>query len=1067
MTDVQVRFSDEVRAAMIGRAATVDERIGGGFLAVSQATVTGDRNERLLLWRDLAARGDPEAFVRRLSKLRLTEEEAASWLGDVRLRAGVKQPRWLPWLDRVMSAWQQGARADAASPERTTSAIPFDAVIRPIAAQALTDLNAEGFPGLVSESGLASLEEAFTHRFAELIAPTLMESFRLFQLLRSPSTGESNGKRGLYNEFVGQATASGLREIFEDYPVLARVAATAYGQTLQYVDELLHRFAADRGAIIAQLCDDCELGAIDDVRFGISDRHNDGRGVAILHFSSGIRIVYKPRHVGVDVAWRALLTWLEQQGAPILPDAPRVLDRGHYGWFSYIESAPCRDAGDAVRYYRRAGALLCLVTMLRGTDCHLENIIASADRPVLVDLETLLHPRLRLADVISSSVLKEATRKLANSVLATGLLPNWVVLPGERLEEVGGLAFEKWRTRSVLAYKNQNTDEMTPTVTISPLTDAHLPRLGGRVLAIGAYRAEFTTGFAAMYRFLCAARAQLLEAEGPLSAFLDLSVRVVLRPTWLYDVIVRKSLNPRFLRDGAEWSVNFDFLARLEDTPFDSSLLEAVQGSERAAMTDLDVPVFHASTSHTAISGRDLQIEDAFDRPAWADMRTRLLEWNEEDLSEQTRMIGFAIDTAVEETDDSYTFESEEAEADVMPLGAPKCLEAAEEIADMLAKEALRLDGGAAWIGAMPLPGEQRCQLTEVGHNLLCGRGGIALFLAAMQQADGDEKHGRLAREALAPIRQDIREELGARRLMRMIGLGGVRGYGSIVYSLTKAAELLNDPALLDDALVAASFIDQDAIALDRGFDVVSGAAGCALALLALYRATNNSLVLETAIRCGHHILGHRQLSEDGLWRTAGSHPLAGFSHGMAGIGYAVTRLYGATGERAFLEAAEACHSYERQLFVPTEGNWPDLRGGPANSRLLCQWCHGAAGIGLARLGCSEVQNDPVLDSEIATAVATTRRWTSLTTDHVCCGNFGRIEFLLAAAESLRDQAVADAAARLAARVKLRAGGSGSYRFIAGENQQNPGFFFGIAGIGYEFLRLAMPGAYGSVLLLQ
>jgi lantibiotic modifying enzyme len=252
---------------------------------------------------------------------------------------------------------------------------------------------------------------------------------------------------------------------------------------------------------------------------------------------------------------------------------------------------------------------------------------------------------------------------------------------------------------------------------------------------------------------------------------------------------------------------------------------------------------------------------------------------------------------------------------------------------------------------------------------------------------------------------------------------------------------LLGDRALFEEALIAASFIDQDAIALDRGFDVVSGAAGCALALLALYRATNSSMVLETAIRCGHHILSHRQLSEDGLWRTAGSHPLAGFSHGMAGIGYAVMRLYGATGERAFLEAAEACHSYERRLFLPMDGNWPDLRGGAANSRLLCQWCHGAAGIGLARLGCSQVQNDAILDSEIATAIATTQRWTSLTTDHVCCGNFGRIEFLLAAAQSFGDQVVADAAACLAARVKLRAGATGSYRFIAGKNQQNPGFF--------------------------
>jgi lantibiotic modifying enzyme len=37
--------------------------------------------------------------------------------------------------------------------------------------------------------------------------------------------------------------------------------------------------------------------------------------------------------------------------------------------------------------------LLALVQALEGTDCHLENIVASGDQPVLVDAETLLHPR--------------------------------------------------------------------------------------------------------------------------------------------------------------------------------------------------------------------------------------------------------------------------------------------------------------------------------------------------------------------------------------------------------------------------------------------------------------------------------------------------------------------------------------------------------------------------------------------------------------------------------------------------------------------------------------------------
>ena len=1067
MTDVRARISGEERTALIGHAATIDERIGGDF-EITSNSATQEADERLALWQDLAARGDPEAFLIRVARLGLTLEQAASWLGEVRLRSGAKHPIWLAWLDRVMTAWRPEADASASSAAEVISAMPFDDVVRPIARQVISELNADSLSALLDKSGITSLEQALTDRFAGLLATVLMESFRFFQLLRGGlQAREPNGKRDTYDGFVRQAIRSGLSELFLDYPVVARLAATTYRQTLAYAAELLGRLQADRDTIADQLCGGQALGEITEIQFGLSDRHNDGHSVAILRFSSGARVVYKPRHVGIDLAWSNLLDWLAKQGASILPTAPLVLDRGPYGWFSYVESLPCRQSTDAERYYERAGALLCLVVMLRGTDCHLENIIASAGHPVLIDLETLLHPRLRVAEVVSAAVLKEATRKLADSVLATGLLPNWVVLPGERLEEVGGLAFEKWRSRGVVAYKHMNTDAMTPTITGAPFTDAHLPRLNGRVLPIGAYRAEFIAGFIAMYRFLCASRVQLFEVEGPLKDFACLPVRVVLRPTWLYDVVLRKSLNPRFLRDAAAWSANFDFLARLEDTPFDSALLAAVQTSERAAMANLDVPAFYANTSETAIFNHDLRIEDAFDQPAWYEMRSRLFEWGESDLAEQVKMIEFAIDTAVKEMDDSTTFGPDGFDEEVAPLDATGCLEVAAKIADILGEEGLRKDDGAAWIGAMPLPGEQRCQLTEVGHNLLCGRGGIALFLAAMQRAGGGAKHGRLAREALVPIRNDIREEAAARRLMRMIGLGGVRGYGSIVYALTKTAELLDDSTLLDDAIRAASFIDANAIALDRGFDVVAGTAGCALALLALHRAAGDKRVLETALHCGHHILNRRQSSPDGLWRTAGDYPLAGFSHGMAGIGYALTRLYGATGETPFLQAAEDCHAYERQLFLTEDGNWPDLRGGPNNTRVLSQWCHGAAGIGLARLGCAQVHDEDAFPAEIATAVATTRRWTSLTTDHVCCGNFGRIEFLLSAAQATGDLSIADDAARLAARVTARAETSGSYRFIAGTNRQNPGFFFGLSGIGYEFLRLAMPTTYSSVLLLQ
>src|SRR3712207_8377597 len=50
---------------------------------------------------------------------------------------------------------------------------------------------------------------------------------------------------------------------------------------------------------------------------------------------------------------------------------------------------------EALRYYERAGMLLCLFYVLEGTDCHYENIIASGEYPVLIDTETLMHHRAR------------------------------------------------------------------------------------------------------------------------------------------------------------------------------------------------------------------------------------------------------------------------------------------------------------------------------------------------------------------------------------------------------------------------------------------------------------------------------------------------------------------------------------------------------------------------------------------------------------------------------------------------------------------------------------------------
>ena len=133
----------------------------------------------------------------------------------------------------------------------------------------------------------------------------------------------------------------------------------------------------------------------------------------------------------------------------------------------------------------------------------------------------------------------------------------------------------------------------------------------------------------------------------------------------------------------------------------------------------------------------------------------------------------------------------------------------------------------------------------------------------------------------------------------------------------------------------------------------------------------------------------------------------------------------------------------------------------------MAAWCNGATGIGLSRLGARTLIGDGAVGTEIELALEATRRCGTQDADQLCCGNFGRVELLLAAGCQLgRPALVAEARQWAAERVRLAERHQG-YRTIRGLPRwvHNPGFFQGISGIGYGLLRLARPDDLPIVLL--
>src|SRR5262249_34233481 len=159
------------------------------------------------------------------------------------------------------------------------------------------------------------------------------------------------------------------------------------------------------------------------------------------------------------------------------------------------------------------------------------------------------------------------------------------------------------------------------------------------------------------------------------------------------------------------------------------------------------------------------------------------------------------------------------------------------------------------------------------------------------------------------------------------------------------------------------------------------------------------------AARCGDHLIARARPMPQGVgwvppFPSAG--PLTGFSHGTAGISWALLELAARTGEGRFRPPALGGIAYERSLFSPEARNWPDLRlsatPGPGTiaepARFRVWWCHGAPGVGLARLGCLP-HLDALALAEIEAACGTTLAGGFGRNHALCHGDLGNLELLV------------------------------------------------------------------------
>jgi lantibiotic modifying enzyme len=301
------------------------------------------------------------------------------------------------------------------------------------------------------------------------------------------------------------------------------------------------------------------------------------------------------------------------------------------------------------------------------------------------------------------------------------------------------------------------------------------------------------------------------------------------------------------------------------------------------------------------------------------------------------------------------------------------------------------------------------------------------------------------------------------------IGIGS--GAASIVYGLTTFGALLGDSTAIDLARMAARSIAPHRIARDTALDVIGGAAGAALGLLAFYKVSHDPDILDLATACGDRLLQAAIPGDQGLsWRAPDGRVYTGFAHGVAGIAYALGRIYDITGERRFGRASSDGYRYVASRYVDAAQNWPVLgepvEGVAGLGPSMVAWCHGAPGVTLAiSLGSADTVHPKLLD-QLEPSLKTTAGASPHMADHLCCGNMGRCESLFTTGRRLMRREAVEGSRRLARVVIARARKAGHFCLAANGFEYrifDPGFFRGVSGIGYTLLRLAAPSSLPSV----
>lgn len=373
---------------------------------------------------------------------------------------------------------------------------------------------------------------------------------------------------------------------------------------------------------------------------------------------------------------------------------------------------------------------------------------------------------------------------------------------------------------------------------------------------------------------------------------------------------------------------------------------------------------------------------------------------------------------------------------------------------------------------------------------LYSGVPGITLFFMELFLQTNNKKYFIAAKKGLNWSIKNL-------EMTNIYDTGFITSNSGIILALTRMYDITKEEQYLQFALNVAMKISEMKTPL-KIHDYISGNAGIIFILTILHSYTKEDFLLELIDIYLKYLLNNMKMSKKGLYWD--HYPdnidgLCGFAHGVSGIGYVFLQLGHYFSNDTYYWLADQAFLHEAAYFDKGINNWGDLRLFKNNDEDLKKqkkaflrknfkaftkysdmnaWCHGAAGIGMARLLAYQLTGNKKYKKELNNALRKTiqtdienkKKYVRFIT---CHGKSGNADLFIEAFRFFNNKKYLEYAGKsLHSILKRKLSGyiyDSGFGFRGAKGNEDVSLFMGNAGIGYQYLKFLQPLRVPSILM--